>query len=148
MKKIFLLDVNVWVALVFDHHDHHAPALSWVQTVGDETLAFCRMTQQGLLRLATNERVLREHAVTLKEAWALYDRIAADFRVSLAPEPTGLEREWRRLTQTNRPSTHLWNDAYLAAFATCAGLEIVTFDRGFEQFTLQRCTILARADVK
>jgi predicted nucleic acid-binding protein len=36
MKKTFPPDVNVWVALVFDHHDHHAAALSWVKNVGDQ----------------------------------------------------------------------------------------------------------------
>jgi predicted nucleic acid-binding protein len=27
MRKTFLPDVNFWVALVFDHHSHHATAL-------------------------------------------------------------------------------------------------------------------------
>lgn len=142
MKKTFLPDVNVWVALVFDHHDHHAAALSWVKSVDDETLAFCRMTQQGLLRLATNSRVLQEHVLTLAAAWAMYDRITGDYRVLFAPEPPGIEHHWRQLTRSNQASTHVWNDAYLAAFAACAGFEIVTFDRAFEQFKLDRCTIL------
>jgi hypothetical protein len=143
MKRTFLLDVNVWVALSFDHHDHHGAALTWMKALDDESLAFCRMTQQGLLRLATNSRLMGEHVLTLAEAWALYDRITVDSRVLLSPEPVGLEVEWRRLTQAQRPSTHLWNDAYLAAFAIAGGLEIVTFDRGFEQFNLERCTILS-----
>ena len=144
MKTTFLPDVNVWVALVFDHHDHHAAALSWVKTVDDDNLAFCRMTQQGLVRLATNSRVLQEHVLTMAGAWALYDRIIADFRVSFAAEPSGIDHQWRQLTRSNQPSTHVWNDAYLAAFATCAGFEIVTFDRAFEQFKLERCTILTQ----
>jgi predicted nucleic acid-binding protein len=41
-----------------------------------------------------------------------------------------------------RFATHVWNDAYLAAFAACANFEIVTFDRAFAQFKLDRCTIL------
>jgi toxin-antitoxin system PIN domain toxin len=143
MKRTFLLDVNVWVALSFDHHDHHAAALTWMNALNDESLAFCRMTQQGLLRLATNSRLMCEHVLTLAEAWALYDRITVDSRVLLSPEPVGPEVEWRRLTQAQRPSTHLWNDAYLAAFATSGGFEIVTLDRGFEQFKLEQCTILS-----
>lgn len=31
-------------------------------------------------------------------------------------------------------SPKLWMDAWLAAFAICAGLQLVTFDRGFAQF--------------
>jgi uncharacterized protein len=143
MKRIFLPDVNVWVALSFDHHDHHAQAITWVNSLGDESLAFCRMTQQGLLRLATNQNVMREHVLTLSAAWEMYDRIIADGRISLVAEPAGVDVEWRRLTQANHPSTHLWSDAYLAAFAIAGGYEIVTFDHGFGQFKLDRCTILA-----
>lgn len=142
MTRTFLLDVNVWVALSFDHHDHHGTALAWMNALNDESLAFCRMTQQGLLRLGTNSRIMGEHVLTLAEAWALFDRIRVDSGVLLSPEPADLEVEWRRLTQAKRPSTHVWNDAYLAAFAIAGGLEIVTFDHGFEQFQLERCTIL------
>lgn len=143
MKRTFLPDVNVWVALVFDNHDHHGAAVSWVNAIGDEGLAFCRMTQQGLMRLSTNHRAMQGHVLTLAGAWALYDRISGDSRISFASEPAGIEHRWRQLTQANQSSTHLWNDAYLAAFAACAGFEVVTFDRGFEQFKLERCTILA-----
>ena len=142
MKKTFLPDVNVWVALSFDHHDdHHEPAMGWMNALGDESLAFCRLTQQGLLRLATNQRIMGEHVLTLAQAWEMYDRIAADTRISFATEPAGVDAEWRRLTQANQPSTHVWNDAYLTAFAHTSGFEIVTFDRGFAQFKLARCTI-------
>ena len=142
MRKIFLPDVNVWVALAFDHHGHHGSALTWVNAVGSEALAFCRMTQQGLLRLATNGRVMGTHVLTLAEAWALYDQISADSRVMFVPEPPGVESRWRQLTQANQPSTHVWADAYLAAFAFAGDYEIVTFDQGFAQFKLGRCTIL------
>lgn len=143
MKRTFLPDVNIWVALAFDHHDHHALAAQWADRSADASLAFCRLTQQGLLRLATNARVMGEHVRTMADAWRLYDDIMADSRVSFAPEPVGLEVEWRGLTNSHRPSTHLWNDAYLAAFAVVGGYELVTLDRGFAQFKLPRCTILA-----
>ncbi|HEX4125466.1 MAG TPA: hypothetical protein VHY37_12115 [Tepidisphaeraceae bacterium] len=71
MKKIFLLDINLWVALAFDNHDHHGPALKWAESAADGTLSFCRMTQQGFLRLATNKQVLRKHVLNLAEAWVL-----------------------------------------------------------------------------
>jgi predicted nucleic acid-binding protein len=38
--------------------------------------------------------------------------------------------------------TKVWNDAYLAAFAEAAAVEMVTFDQGFKQFNLAHCTIL------
>jgi len=36
----------------------------------------------------------------------------------------------------------LWTDAYLAALSMSAGLRLVTFDRDFERFGLERCLIL------
>src|SRR5262245_49179704 len=129
MKRTFLPDVNVWMALRFDHHVHHRPALEWFNALRDEGLVFCRLTQQGLLRLATNAVIMKEQVRTLTGAWELYDTIVADPRVSFAVEPPAIEAQWRQLTQGSRASTHLWNDAYLAAFALTGGQEVVTFDR-------------------
>jgi hypothetical protein len=49
---------------------------------------------------------------------------------------------WRLLTQGAPFSPKIWKDAYLAAFGELAGLEIITFDRGFVKFSNVRCTIL------
>jgi predicted nucleic acid-binding protein len=65
MKKTWLLpDVNVWVALTFDSHPHHPSAKTWFDGLTDEPLFFCRMTQQGFLRLASNPKVAGTHALT------------------------------------------------------------------------------------
>ena len=92
---------------------------------------FCRTTQQGFLRLATDPRVLRADAVTLPDAWTLYDVILRDRRISFSSEPLGLEPIWRGYTQTEAFTPKVWNDAFLAAFARASGYEIVTFDKGF-----------------
>lgn len=63
--------------------------------------------------------------------------------VNYTGEPASIEVEWRRLTHGSRRSPNVWTDAYLAAFAIAGGFEIVTFDRGFEQFNLERCAILS-----
>ena len=39
MKKTFLLDVNVWMALSFDDHDHHGAAFALKPTLGDYRFA-------------------------------------------------------------------------------------------------------------
>ncbi|UCE54337.1 MAG: PIN domain-containing protein [Desulfobacterales bacterium] len=36
----------------------------------------------------------------------------------------------------------MWNDAYLAAFAQTANLEIVTFDQGFREYPAAKVTIV------
>lgn len=46
------------------------------------------------------------------------------------PEAEQLDAFLRRLTSNRHSSARQWADAYLAAFATTAGLTLVTFDRG------------------
>lgn len=133
-----LADHNFWLALVLSKHTHHPRAATWLESVTEEaSLAFCRPTQQGLLRLLTTEAVLRPYGVPARkmaEAWRIHDALAADDRVTFLAEPAGVESGWRRLTAGGPASPKLWMDAYLAAFAEAAGCRLVTFDRGFLQF--------------
>ena len=144
MTTMFLLpDINVWLALAFASHTHHSFAKIWFDSVPSENCFFCRMTQQGFLRLATNPRVMREHAVTLSGAWRLYDAFLRDPRVSFADEPLGVDPIWRGYTQSETFTPKVWNDAFLAAFAQAASYELVTFDKGFTRYTHVKCTILS-----
>ena len=137
-----LLDVNVWLSLAFDSHEHHPPARSWFLAREVESCCFCRVTQQGFLRLATTPRVLSRQALSQREAWQAYDAICGDPRVVYADEPEGIEPLWRRHTQRDTYSPRVWTDAYLAAFAQAADLELVTFDRGLAETRGPRCTLL------
>jgi len=101
----------------FDSHIHHPNAKTWFDALSNEICYFCRLTQQGFLRLATNPCVFGKHAVTLPEAWQKYDTFLSDPRVSFLVEPVGIENHWRAFTQAQSFSPHIWNDAYLAAFA-------------------------------
>src|SRR5690349_587427 len=123
---MFLPDVNVWLALTFDSHVHHSDAKKWFNALSDQVCFFCRMTQQGLLRLSTNPAVFGPHALTLHDAWQNYDAFQSDARVSYAAEPPSVEVHWRNWTERQSFSPHVWNDAYLAAFALSAGLQIIT----------------------
>lgn len=142
MRTIYLPDVNVWLALAFDSHTSHPVAAQWLAGASEASFAFCRATQSGFLRMATNASAFPHDAVTMPEAWNLHDRIRADRRAIFAEEPADLERHWRKLADRPTRSHHLWADAYLAAFALAGGYEMVTLDRGFAQFNLPHCTML------
>jgi len=75
-----------------------------------------------------------EDVCTLPEAWVIYDAIIGDERLYFVAEPESLDSVFRRFTQLAAVSPKVWADAYLAAFASIAGLQLVTFDRGFRQF--------------
>jgi toxin-antitoxin system PIN domain toxin len=140
MPKTLLPDVNLWLALVFNAHIHHPPALAWFNNLSNEICHFCRLTQLGFLRLANNPKVFPKDAVSV--AWQLCDTTLTDPRVAFATEPSGLEAAWRHFTHGQQFSPKLWNDAYLAAFAQAGGYEVVTFDQGFAQYAGVAVTFL------
>ena len=131
---MYLLDINIWLALVFEAHAHHDIVRQWFDKIGDENCAFCRMTQQGFLRLSTNPAVFGKESLSIVVAWKTYETILNDLRVYFFHEPDGLDTVWRQYTGQKIWSHKIWNDAYLAAFAKCAGQTIVSLDRDFRKF--------------
>ncbi len=136
---MILPDSNVWLALALSEHGHHGAAKAWLETVeGLDSVAFCRATQQALLRLLTNTAVLRPYGnepLSNRAAWSVFEAFLEDDRITLRPdEPAGLERRWREYALRDDPSPKLWMDAYLAAFAAAAGYRLATTDRAFRQF--------------
>jgi toxin-antitoxin system PIN domain toxin len=93
-----LLDVNVWLAMAFKRHVHYASAAGWFQA-STRPCYFCRFTQAGFLRLASNPVVMGPAAVSMAEAWNAYDAFMADPRVMFTDEPAGVEALWRAHTQ-------------------------------------------------
>jgi len=140
---MLLPDINVWLALALTGHRHHQSAHKWLATVPEATsLYFCRMTQQGFLRLVSTPSIAESDVVSLRDAWKAYDKMFEDTRVEFAEEPKGVESRWRSYTQSDLFSPKVWNDAYLAAFARIYGLEVVTFDQGFKVYEGIKRTIL------
>ena len=133
--KSYFPNVNVWIALAYEGHQHHASATSWFARLDGEAVYFCRFTQLGLLRLLTHPSVMREDVRNQTEAWQTYDSFLRDERVSFHAEadPEQIESSLRRLTANSRSLSQQWPDAYLAAFARAGGLTLVTFDRGLRQ---------------
>ena len=133
-----LLDVNIWLALTLSKHTHHEAARDWLDGEGkNASLCFCRATQQGLLRLLTTAEVLGAYGnapLTNREAWKVVERFLEDERITFEKEPEGVEKIWKTLTLRDVNSPKLWMDAWLAAFALCSGLQIVTTDKAFSQF--------------
>ena len=136
-----LFDINLWLALSFSHHQHHAQALAALPTLPPP--CFCRFTQSGLLRLLTTIQVMGPGVHTPASAWREHDRMFSGTGAFFVDEPNGLEVQWRHYAnQGHGASGSAWSDAYLAAFSLCAGLQMVTFDRGFKRFKGLHCHIL------
>ena len=141
--KSYFPDVNVWIALAYDGHQHHASAAAWFARLNGGAACFCRFTQIGLLRLLTHPSVMREDVRSQAEAWRAYDSDIQDERVSFQTEanPDQLESIFRKLT-SGRQFSKQWTVAYLAAFARVARLTLVTFDRGLSKMAAGNTVLL------
>jgi uncharacterized protein len=129
-----LPDVNVWLALSFADHVHHVTARRYWYAESAEQIAFCRVSALGYLRLATNAVAMGGRPLSTTEAWKAYRAFRRLTEVTLAPEPDGCEAVLGEWLKKGRFPPRLMTDAYLAAFASSAGLRLVTFDADFERF--------------
>jgi len=120
--------MNVWLALATVEHIHSAPAKSWWQSE-DGTIAFCRLTQLGFLRLMTTAAAMDGKPLTIAEAWRVYDRLYDDDRVTFVAEPVEVEKRFREKAVGRTASPKVWADAWLLATAQEAGGVLVTLDK-------------------
>jgi uncharacterized protein len=133
-KACDLPDVNVWLALLNGQHPHHQAAKAYWDSAEGQRIAFCRITMLGLLRLSTNKTVMGGTPYTADEAWQAYQAVIDLPEVSLIAEPLGIEVAMQKLTLSPESGAPDWTDAYLSAFASLAGLRMVSFDKGFTQY--------------
>jgi uncharacterized protein len=66
---VYLLDVNILIALAWDNHEHHARAHTWFRKLGAISFATCNVTQSGFLRLSLNPNVVHSQ-ITIADAFA------------------------------------------------------------------------------
>jgi hypothetical protein len=132
MNTLNFPDANVWLALLWEQHIHSVAARAWFDGCEDEKFFFCRFTQLTVLRLLTTGPVMGSAVQTMAQSWRLWDKVVADDRMQFLPEPNLLETALRRQSRLPSASPKVWADAYLLAFASVAGLKLVTFDRALK----------------
>src|SRR5277367_6226120 len=105
--KSFCPDINVWIALAYDGHEHHRAAAVWFAGLNEEIAYFCRLTQLGFLRLLTHPSVMGGEVRSQAEAWRTYDVLQTDQRVSFQQEEDAgqVESGLRELTTAGRSSS-------------------------------------------
>jgi hypothetical protein len=141
-ERGYLADVNVWIALASDRHEHHDAARRWFDSC-TAPVVFCRITQLAFLRLLTNPKVMGEETLNPSDDVEVYRRLASDERVLFTPEPSRIEDAWISLMTIRAASGSTWTDAYLAAFAMTVGLRLITFDKGMTRWPALEVDALA-----
>ncbi|HVW87023.1 MAG TPA: TA system VapC family ribonuclease toxin [Bryobacteraceae bacterium] len=139
----WLPDVNVWLALCSDRHEHHPIAFEWLQQT-PQPIYFCRVTQMALLRLLTNSKVMGTDILTPQQAIGVYRELRSDDRVHYAHEPAGIEELWMSLMTVPSAMGSVWTDAWLAAFALSHGSKLVSFDGGMRRWANLEPAVLGR----
>ena len=130
MNALNFLDANVWLALIWSRHVHAEKAREWFARSDEEKFYFCRFTQITVLRLLTTPAVMGSDVKQMPQAWAVWDEICSDDRIAFLAEPESFETQFRKLSGLRSTSPKVWADSYLLAFASVAGLKLITFDQG------------------
>jgi toxin-antitoxin system PIN domain toxin len=130
----FLVDVNVIFPLLVSRHQYRDKALEWFDSTAIGEVVFARLARLGALRLLSTAQVMGPDVLSPKNAIKALETLEEDERVALLREPDGLDARLKSLVAARVATPNLWTDAYLAAFATLADLQLVSFDRGFSKF--------------
>lgn len=129
-RSFLFPDINVWIALTYRGHSHHASAKEWLDAVPDDSeLCFCRFTQLGFLRLLTTLAVMGKQVCTQTEAWGTYDDWQRNGHAIFVEEPPSIDHTFRALSRSVQAAPKDWADSYLSAFAQASALRLVTFDQ-------------------
>ncbi|HTQ09614.1 MAG TPA: TA system VapC family ribonuclease toxin [Fimbriimonadaceae bacterium] len=126
--------MNVWLALADEDHVHHARARRYWEEESATQIAFCRLTMLGLLRLATNSKVMAGRPFSPPDAWRLFRDFLSEPGVAMAAEPAGLDRQMMVWSDRDDFSVSSWTDCALASWACAAGFRLVSFDSDYSRF--------------
>ena len=132
--KPCLADVNVLLPLLVRHHEHHARAMRWFDSLAAGEAALCRFVQLALIRLLGNGAVMGAYVLPASSAWRLIAELMEDERLEFTTEPALLDEVLPDLLKYAVPTGKLVADAYLAGFSVAANMRLATFDKGFRQF--------------
>jgi predicted nucleic acid-binding protein len=77
-----------------------------------------------------------DQTLTLRKAWAVYDRWLEDPRVEFCPDPRNVEAVFRQVTEpfAAKAASKWVGDCWLLAFAQATHSRLITFDQALCDF--------------
>jgi uncharacterized protein len=100
-------------------HVDHAVTADWCRKEADD-IAFCRITQMGMLRLLSSPAITGEDAIDRSQAWRTYDQLWADERVIRGRFAAELDAVWQAISARDDKSHKLWTNPGLPS-SLCPG---------------------------
>ena len=127
MSSVYLLDVNVLVALMWAPHQFHAAAQEWVAAKARHAWATCPITESGFIRIVSNPAFSRD-ALTPEQARFVLADSMKDVRHRFWPDAIGYV-DAITLFNSKLVGHKQITDAYLLGLAIHNGGKLATFDK-------------------
>jgi hypothetical protein len=125
---IYLLDVNLLIALCDDYHVHHAPAHRWFGSEKALSWATCPLTENGFIRITSKPTYPGGHGSVSLQLDTLRDFCSLPNHTFWPDDLSLLQTEaWTNVDLVT--PAHL-TDLYLLALAVKHGGKLASFDRG------------------
>lgn len=124
---IFLLDVNVLIALVDPGHIAHDDAHDWFATTGQESWATCPITENGIIRILGNPKYPNSPGSPAAVV-GIVQKLCALPGHSFWPDDLSLVGA-DHVDPTKILTSAQVTDTYLLALAQRHGGQLATFDR-------------------
>ena len=125
---MYLLDVNVLIALAWDAHEHHTRAHAWFGRLVNGSFATCNVTQSGFVRLSLNPKVVHCQ-IGVTDAFEKLESFTNHPKHNFC-EDGALQKElpaWQRVTGHTQVT-----DTNLLLIAHRHGRKLATFDDGIQ----------------
>ena len=120
---IFLLDVNMLMALLWESHEHHQVARAWLRRITN--FATCPVSQLGFARVSSHAAL--GYSMLPEHAFSILRRFLADPRHQFVSDD--LSCEDRALHTELMGTSNQITDHYLVALARQHHLTLATFDQ-------------------
>lgn len=125
--SVFLLDVNVLIALIDPSHTQHETAHEWFATQGHVAWATCPLTENGVLRIVGHARYPNSPGTPAAVAPLLAGLRQLPGHVFWPDDISLLDKE--RIDAARLLSSGQVTDSYLLALACAHGGRLASLDR-------------------
>lgn len=136
-----LVDTNLLIYATFADAPEHDRARKWLEArlaEGEGTVVLCWPVVYAFLRLITSARVFGQHAVTVREGWAVATAYLTQPAVRVVTSGAGHIAIAAELAETPGLRSDDVPDVEIAALAIEHGLTLASHDHGFRRFSRLR----------